>query len=94
MKNLLFHFWQLLPLNGSVKNNYNSYPFKLQVETIGDAYMVVGGIPKRTPSHAENVIRFAMAQHLAIKHLKSPVSDEPIKVNSAKFNFIYCPIKL
>ena len=51
-----------------------------QVETIGDAYMVVGGIPKPTPSHAENVLMFALDQQKAVMDVTSPITNEPIKV--------------
>ncbi len=52
----------------------------LKVETIGDAYMVVGGIPIQSPTHAENVTRFAMDQQLAVKDVSSPIAGDPIKV--------------
>lgn len=35
-------------------NAYNVY----KIETIGDAYMVVGGLPVRVPDHAEQVSDF------------------------------------
>ncbi|XP_068629207.1 uncharacterized protein [Battus philenor] len=45
-----------------------------KVETIGDAYMVVGGLPTRTPDHAESVATMALhLLHLAgrfrVRHL-------------------------
>jgi len=40
-----------------------------KIKTIGDAYMVAGGLPERSPDHAERVARFA----LAMKHeMNSP----------------------
>ncbi|HNL70245.1 MAG TPA: adenylate/guanylate cyclase domain-containing protein, partial [Leptospiraceae bacterium] len=31
-----------------------------KIKTIGDAYMIVGGLPEPDPHHAENVARFAL----------------------------------
>ncbi|XP_060524248.1 soluble guanylate cyclase 89Db-like [Cylas formicarius] len=47
-----------------------------KVETVGQVYMVVGGAPQRTKSHAENIcdVSLCMAKH--IKHLQIPSGNK------------------
>lgn len=51
-----------------------------QVETIGDAYMVVGGLPTRYDNHAERVCNQALDMMMCCKDVKSPVDGNPINV--------------
>ena len=51
-----------------------------QVETIGDAYMVVGGVPIPVSSHAERVANFALGMVLAAQEVINPVTGQPIQV--------------
>lgn len=52
----------------------------LQVETIGDAYMVVGGVPIPVSSHAQRVANFALGMIMAAKEVTNPVTNGPIQV--------------
>jgi guanylate cyclase soluble subunit beta len=56
----------------------NLLPF--QVETIGDAYMVVGGLPTPTDKHADNVVSMAFGMILVSKTVLSPVDGNSIQV--------------
>eukprot|EP01038_Epipyxis_sp_PR26KG_P014946 gene14946-20105_t len=51
-----------------------------KVETIGDAYMVVGGLPARDINHAPYVADFAVLVNHAVKSVKSPVDGSPINI--------------
>lgn len=52
----------------------------LQVETIGDAYMVVGGVPIPKDTHAERVANFALGMRIAAREVKNPITGQPIQV--------------
>ncbi|XP_052542365.1 guanylate cyclase soluble subunit beta-2-like isoform X4 [Tympanuchus pallidicinctus] len=51
-----------------------------KVETIGDAYMVVGGVPVPVSTHAERVANFALGIIIAAKGVQNPVSGNPIQI--------------
>ncbi|XP_056418018.1 guanylate cyclase soluble subunit beta-2-like isoform X2 [Hyla sarda] len=51
-----------------------------KVETIGDAYMVVGGVPVPVETHVQKVANFALGMRLAAKEVISPVSGDPIQI--------------
>ena len=50
-----------------------------KIKTIGDAYMVVGGLPHRRPDHAEAIADLALALHETMNSHRSP-ADEPLQV--------------
>ena len=54
-----------------------------KVETIGDAYMVAGGVPEVTSAHAQNVADFALAMITDAQTVMSPASKKPIQVRIA-----------
>jgi len=45
-----------------------------KIKTIGDCYMVVGGVPDRSPTHCQQVARFALA---ALKSFEEYAADFP-----------------
>jgi class 3 adenylate cyclase/DNA-binding NarL/FixJ family response regulator len=51
-----------------------------KVETIGDAYMLVGGLPVRDPNHAQSIADFALLVRHAVNSVKSPVDGSSIRI--------------
>ncbi|XP_062845379.1 guanylate cyclase soluble subunit beta-2 [Trichomycterus rosablanca] len=51
-----------------------------KVETIGDAYMVVGGVPIPKETHAERVANFALGMRIAAREVNSPITGQPIQI--------------
>ncbi|MBN3303503.1 GCYB2 cyclase, partial [Amia calva] len=51
-----------------------------KVETIGDAYMVVGGVPIPADNHAERVANFALGMRIASREVTNPVTGHPIQI--------------
>ncbi|MEM8640281.1 MAG: adenylate/guanylate cyclase domain-containing protein [Cyanobacteria bacterium P01_G01_bin.54] len=50
-----------------------------KIKTIGDAYMVVGGLPNPQPDHAERIAEMALNMQAVIRQL-GPASDERFKI--------------
>ncbi|KAI4581364.1 hypothetical protein MJG53_009807 [Ovis ammon polii x Ovis aries] len=48
-----------------------------KVETIGDAYMVVGGVPGPVGSHAQRVVNFALGMMISAKEVMNPLPENP-----------------
>ena len=55
------------------------------METIGDAYMVVGGAPVITKLHAVKVCEMAMAMVRSITELTDPSSGETMSIRVGKY---------
>ena len=54
-----------------------------QVETIGDAYMIVGGVPTPNPRHTHEVAGFALDMVVKAAEVKSPATGKPLQVIKA-----------
>ena len=61
-----------------------------KVETIGDAYMLVGGLPVRDTHHAQQIADFALLVSTAVQAVKSPVDGTPINIRIGKCFFLGC----
>lgn len=57
-----------------------------QVETIGDAYMVVAGAPEKTKYHAHNICDMALDMVRSIDHLKDPSNGNNIQIRVGGLN--------
>ncbi|GMR45552.1 hypothetical protein PMAYCL1PPCAC_15747, partial [Pristionchus mayeri] len=51
-----------------------------KVETVGDCYMTVSGIPEHTPEHAEILCHTALGMLWESREVHDPRTDEPILV--------------
>ncbi|CAJ0583578.1 unnamed protein product, partial [Mesorhabditis spiculigera] len=51
-----------------------------KVETIGDAYVVVGGVPEPCENHAERVLNASIGMLMESKLCLSPITKKPIKI--------------
>ncbi|XP_053347448.1 guanylate cyclase soluble subunit beta-2 isoform X2 [Clarias gariepinus] len=51
-----------------------------KVETIGDAYMVVGGVPIPKDTHGERVANFALGMRIAAREVNNPITGQPIQI--------------
>ncbi|GMT05296.1 hypothetical protein PENTCL1PPCAC_27470, partial [Pristionchus entomophagus] len=51
-----------------------------KVETIGDAYMIVGGVPDPCDNHAERVLNVSIGMLMESKLVHSPITHKPIKM--------------
>jgi len=53
---------------------------RFKVETIGDAYMVVSGVPIQTTMHAQPVADFAIDMVAEAAKVNSPATGKPLQV--------------
>ena len=66
----------------------------LKVETIGDAYMVVGGVPEASDIHAWSVANMSIAMLISAGEVNSPATGKPLQVGTVKsygFNILMFP---
>ena len=49
------------------------------METIGDAYMVVSGVPEAIDDHAQRVADFALSAIEVCKEVKSPATGQSLQ---------------
>jgi class 3 adenylate cyclase len=52
-----------------------------KIKTIGDAYMVVAGVPRARPDHAEVMLEMAIAMHRATDD-QSPLDDHRLQIRT------------
>ena len=70
-----------------VKISLSLFVFLVQVETIGDAYMVVSGVPERSMYHAEHVADMALNMLKSMHQLPDPSNvAEHLKIRIGQFD--------
>jgi guanylate cyclase soluble subunit beta len=52
----------------------------LQVETVGDAYIAVAGVPEEASRHAEMVLNMAIGMQWEVRLVMKPDHSEPLRV--------------
>lgn len=62
-----------------------------KVETIGDAYVVVGGLPEPVEDHADRCVRMGLDMVKVIATVRSPADNQPIQVS---YNHTPLPLSL
>lgn len=61
-----------------------------QVETIGDAYMIVSGVPERIAYHGERVADMALAMLSEATGIAEPGNlDDHLKIRIGKIHLLY-----
>ena len=58
----------------------SDFVLHFQVETIGDAYLIVGGVPDRCENHADRVVAMAFDMIDVCSAVTSPADNTPIQV--------------
>ena len=79
-----------MSLNSQSFVTLSSILLSLQVETIGDAYMVVGGLPTRYNNHAERVCNQALDMIKYSQRVKNPINGKSINVGLLMCNAVLC----
>lgn len=51
-----------------------------KVETIGDSYMTVGGVPERNDDHCEILCHLALGMLFEARSVTDPVTEKPLQI--------------
>lgn len=73
----------LVKLLNRVFNAFDELAAKYKVEkikTIGDAYMIVAGLPVPDDNASETIARLALEMQAAVSQIKDPASGEPVRI--------------
>uniref|UniRef100_A0A914DYF3 guanylate cyclase n=1 Tax=Acrobeloides nanus TaxID=290746 RepID=A0A914DYF3_9BILA len=53
-----------------------------KVETVGDSYMIVGGIPESVESHCEKICHVALGMIWEARLVNDPISNRPLQIRT------------
>ena len=62
--------------------------FHYQVESVGDAYLVIAGVGEKRDLHAERIANTALGMRIIARDILSPLDNNPIQVEIES----YCPM--